>query len=828
MSINILLVSTSMSDRQNIRTILNEYNIFTAANEAETMRVLEEHEDICLMLLDMDIPGVNGIGLLESLKASNAYNNLHTIIMSEQEEQENVAEGLQLGIIDYIKKPADMEVLKANIDIKAKIFETQALLQKRYKEAGIIFETIYMQVPVGISVYFEDYPYTGKSGSGHYYYNPEYLRILGRTEEELLELGWEAHTHPDDLEKDLENFEKLKSGEIDSYSMEKRMFRADGSPIWVQILVAVINLPEPCAFSYITILQDIDDQKTISMELIESERSKSVLLSNLNGMAYRCACNSDRTMEFISTGCHALCGCEPERLIGHKGCSFDELIAPEYRERLWQEWEIALRDKTQLQSEYEIIDFNGKRKWVMELGEGVFDEEGEIEALEGIIIDISARKDAENKLLYVSQHHWTGLYNLHHLEKTLEEDLSTEERAHSALISANLNPIYSLTVKYGMQYSQHLTAKIAAALAKLANEQRILFATASHRFVFYLKAYEDKDELVDFCNEISVILKSFLDMERINFGIGVYEIDEATADDVEGIFYAIRLASEEALASEDEKGNIYFYDEELEKRVYRGNLMRHELASVAEGEDQDRILLQYQPIIDLRDKQISGFEALARFDSKGLGRILPLEFIPIAEETKDIIPIGKVIIQKACGFLKRLQANGYDDLNVSINISPIQLISEKFVESVVEILAQMDVNPKSVSFEVTESVFSANFDRINAVIGRLRDHGIKSSIDDFGTAYSSLSRLRELNVHFIKMDRPFISRITKKDQEATITNDIISMAHKMGLFVVAEGVEEAHQLEYLKLYGCDKAQGFLISKPMDEDVAIEFLRRWGK
>ena len=123
MSINILLVSTSMSDRQNIRTILNEYNIFTAANEAETMRVLEEHEDICLMLLDMDIPGVNGIGLLESLKASNAYNNLHTIIMSEQEDQGKVAEGLQLGIIDYIKKPADLEVLKGKVDVKAKILK---------------------------------------------------------------------------------------------------------------------------------------------------------------------------------------------------------------------------------------------------------------------------------------------------------------------------------------------------------------------------------------------------------------------------------------------------------------------------------------------------------------------------------------------------------------------------------------------------------------------------------------------------------------------------------------------------------------------------------
>jgi len=607
MSTDILLVSDSASDQQNIQKILNDYNVLIATNEPEAMRVLEANKTVFLMLLDMDIPDLDGISFLQTLKASEKHNNLHTIVLSEREGLGRVIAGLKLGIVDYVRIPFDSYCLKVRIDARTELLKCQDLLQQSYEDAAIIFETIYMQVPVGVSIFFTDF--SGLDGiNGQYNYNPAYQRILGRTEKELRRLGWEGVTYPDDLEKDLENFEKLKSGEINSYSMEKRMLRADGSLIWVHILVATIHLPEHRGFSYITVLQDIDDQKTMTTSLIESERSKSVLLSNLNGMAYRCAYDPDWTMEFVSSGCHTLCGCEPESLIDNKVFSFNDLIAPEYRKYLYKEWRAALESKAKFHSEYEIIDADGNRKWVMELGEGIFDEDDEIEALEGIIIDITDRKDAEDKLRYASEHHWTGLYNLNHLETVLAEDLSDGTVLDSALISVNLNSMYSLTVKYGMQYSQKLTAEIAAALKKLTTGQRLLFATASHRFVFYVKEYKNKDELADFCEEIRVVVKSFLDMDRITFGIGVYEISEAAVDGIEGMLYSIRLASEEAIASKDEKNNIYFYDDKLEKRVFRGNLLRHELASVAEGEDQDRIILQFQPIVNVSDNNTTSYK----------------------------------------------------------------------------------------------------------------------------------------------------------------------------------------------------------------------------
>ncbi len=827
MPINILLVSDSISDRQNFSATLNEYNILTAADEAEALQVLAEHKRIYLMILDIDMPGFNWVGLMETLRNAKAHENLRAIIMSERQDPENEILGVKLGVVEYFKKPVNMEILKAKMDTRAEIFKSQEILQKKYRDTAIIFETIYKQMPAGVSIYIS--VYSNLAGiDAQYNFNPAYEKILGRSEAELRDLGWKELTYPDDLQEDLDQLEKLKKGEIESYSLEKRIIMPDGSLKWVYITVAGLYLSEDRGFNYITLISDIDEEKKIITELGESERSKSVLLSNLHGMAYRCTYDRDWTMEFVSSACKELCGCHPNSLINNKDFSYNDLIAPEYRDQLWQDWGKALANKTQFQSEYEIIDAKGKRKWVLELGEGVFNSDGEVEALEGIITDISDRKNVEDKIRYLSEHdEWTGLFNLNYLEAILIKDIKTGAIKNSALINVNLNPIYALSLQYGNQYVQQLIKKVSGALEELASEQRMLFSSASFRFLFYVRPYDDENELVKFCNQISDLLKSLRDVERIGFGIGVIEIEEMNEDDMEETFKNLLIASEEGLSSNYDESNIYFCDDELDERSCRRNVIRQELASVVEGIDRDRLFLQFQPVIDLNDDRISEFEALARFNSNELGLVPPSEFIPIAEETKDIVPLGNIIIRKAGEFLKKLQADGHD-IGISINISPIQILSEGFVNNTLEILSKMDINPEHILFELTESKFSSDFDRINAVIGQLNAHGIKHAIDDFGIAYSSLSRLQELYVNYIKIDRSFISKLSNISEDLAITNDIISMSHKMGLLVVAEGVEDQKQMNYLRSHDCDKIQGYLLSRPLDEDMAIEFLKSWDK
>ncbi|NLY71273.1 MAG: EAL domain-containing protein, partial [Clostridiales bacterium] len=232
--------------------------------------------------------------------------------------------------------------------------------------------------------------------------------------------------------------------------------------------------------------------------------------------------------------------------------------------------------------------------------------------------------------------------------------------------------------------------------------------------------------------------------------------------------------------------------------------------------------------INLKTGSIYAFEALARLRTEKFGLVPPLEFIPVAEKAKLIIPIGEIVIIKAFQFLNRLKDHGYDDICVSINISVIQLLNPDFTNRLFELISEMRINPKNICLEITESVFASDCESINNTIDKLREAGIHIAIDDFGTGYSSFSREKELKADCMKIDKCFIDELLNTDLDKAITGDIISIAHKLGHYTIAEGVESDIQLEYLRKFNCDKVQGYIISKPLDEKEAIKFLKKYNK
>jgi EAL domain-containing protein (putative c-di-GMP-specific phosphodiesterase class I) len=283
------------------------------------------------------------------------------------------------------------------------------------------------------------------------------------------------------------------------------------------------------------------------------------------------------------------------------------------------------------------------------------------------------------------------------------------------------------------------------------------------------------------------------------------------------------IASERALSGVDKGTSICFYDQDLEAIVHRESEIRKELSRIADGTDSNALYLQYQPILDLKTNLICGFEALARLRTERLGSVTPMEFIPIAEKTKLIIPIGKAIMVQAFQFLKKINQIGHEVISVAINVSAIQLLRPDFTSGLLELIQKMQVDPRNIGIEITESIFSSDYDYINAVILELRDAGLHIAIDDFGTGYSSLRRERELNVNSLKIDKYFIDKLLVDGTQRAITGDIISIAHRLGHSVIAEGVEYEDQRHYLETHDCDMIQGYLISRPLDEDVAIQLL-----
>lgn len=699
---------------------------------------------------------------------------------------------------------------------------TNVNLTKQLTYDEVLYHSVFTQAPIGIAI-VNDKKFVHMSDYGHSNMNPIFEQILGRTSRELESIAWPDITHPDDLPKDMELFEQFRRGETDGYSLEKRFLRPDGSYVWTSMKISRLFADRTQA-SHLCLLEDITARKETASALKESERRESVLLSYLPGLAYRCKYEPEGTMLFVSDGCYSLTGYKPESFIYNRDLPFKDIIAPADRERLWEEWQRTVPNKLPYQCEYAITTVSGEQKWVLEIGRGIYNERDEVEALEGIILNITDRKKIENRLRYINEHdRWTGLYNREYLEKVLTQDTRSAMPGKRALISINLSTVQLLTANYGFHYTQKLIKKASEALKQYCDESHSFFKTYENRFVFYVKDYKEKKDLLDLCDSIAGTLESVFETDRIAGGIGIIEIDRERDENVDSLLKKLLIASEKSLNIFDKDFHACFYDEALEAKVNREGDIRQELSRVAAEDDSSNLYLMFQPILDLKTDKICGFEALARLNTEKLGVVSPVEFIPIAEKTKLIVPIGEKIFYKAFAFLKKLEARGYDTVSVAVNVSAVQLLRPDFADKLHEILRETHVNPLNVAVEITESVFSSDYEKINDIIHRLRESGIQISIDDFGTGYSSLARERALNVDCLKIDKFFIDNMLKVGSQKSITADIISMAHKLGHYTVAEGVEHEEQKQYLSECGCDKIQGYYIAKPLPEETALAFL-----
>ena len=236
--------------------------------------------------------------------------------------------------------------------------------------------------------------------------------------------------------------------------------------------------------------------------------------------------------------------------------------------------------------------------------------------------------------------------------------------------------------------------------------------------------------------------------------------------------------------------------------------------------------LVYQPQIQLADNRIVGFEALVRWNSPDKGVLAPYKFIPIAEETNLILPLGEWIINEVCKLNKKWHDNGYTELTAAVNISAKQFFNSDIVAIVKEAIKKTKLNPKFLELELTESIIMDDVDKAIDIFNKLKSMGVKISIDDFGTGYSSLSYLKQFPIDCLKIDQSFISNLTHDTiNDITIANLVIDLGHKLGLQVIAEGVETNQQIEFLSKFACDKIQGYIVSKPLNK---IEFEKLLGE
>jgi EAL domain-containing protein (putative c-di-GMP-specific phosphodiesterase class I) len=236
-------------------------------------------------------------------------------------------------------------------------------------------------------------------------------------------------------------------------------------------------------------------------------------------------------------------------------------------------------------------------------------------------------------------------------------------------------------------------------------------------------------------------------------------------------------------------------------------------------------VLMYQPIVDIgAGNNIVGFEALVRWNNTEQGIISPAEFIPIAEETGLIVPMGALILRMACEQTKKWVDLGYDNIKVAVNFSAKQFALDNMVDDVRKVLAETHLNPKNLKLEITEYTAMCEVEKTIDIMRALSGMGLQISIDDFGTGYSSLSYRKRYPIHTLKMDKSFIDHVADDEEDASFARMVISIAKSLNLDLIAEGVETADQLEFLRREGCRQIQGYFFSKPLTPEDALGYLK----
>lgn len=483
--------------------------------------------------------------------------------------------------------------------------------------------------------------------------------------------------------------------------------------------------------------------------------------------------------------------------------------------------EILARVKNQLAlqaAKAEILQLN------VELEQRVRQRTAQLEAAnQELQREITERKKAENQLVYGALHDaLTDLPNRTLLTERLELALKRAEQYADylfAVLFIDLDRFKVVNDSLGHQVGDRLLVAIANQLKTIVRSTDTVARLGGDEFVILLDPIKDISDATEIAERVSIALKLPFQLEGIevfttaSIGITLSSTNYKSASEL------LRDA-DIAMYCSKAKGKACY--EVFEPVMYTQATKRLQLESeLHQALEQQQFQVYYQPIISLLTGRMRGFEALIRWQHPIEGLVSPAEFIPLAEETGLIVPIGEWVLRAACYQMSVWQTK-YSTaipLEISVNLSVKQLKTPDFLEKLDQILAQTGLESQRLKLELTESIFMENDEEFNRILSLLRSRSIQLSVDDFGTGYSSLSYLHRFPVNNLKIDRSFVSRIGEKGENREIIETIVTLAHQLGMEVTAEGVETKHQLNQLKSLACETFQGYFFSKPLEREAA---------
>jgi diguanylate cyclase (GGDEF)-like protein/PAS domain S-box-containing protein len=550
------------------------------------------------------------------------------------------------------------------------------------------------------------------------------------------------------------------------------------------------------------------------------------LLGNLDGMVFRCRNDAHWTMEFVSDGCRQLTGYEAHDLVANLRTSYEQLIVAEDRVRVRESNASQADAPERYALEYRIVRADGEVRTVSERGTAVRDPRGAVVAYEGFIEDITERNGYRVRIEQQANFDaLTGLANRRLLNDRLSQAIIQAERNRSRVAVAfiDLDQFKIINDTFGHALGDSLLQTMAERLGECVRAGDTVARQGGDEFVLLLAGHRDAEELLGVIQRVHAAIAQPWQAGRREFhitcsvGVAVYPNDGRSAD------VLLRNADVAMYkAKSNGRNNFQFFTAELNRLMVERVGIEHRLRNALA---RKQLFLHYQPRVDVRSGSIVGAEALLRWKMPRQGIISPARFISVAEETGLIVPIGKWVLNTACQQAMAWQVSGLPPLVVSVNVSPRQFRQDNVVATIAEALKDSGLPPQYLQIELTEGLAMHDAEHHVHMLGEIKALGVQIAVDDFGTGYSSLSYLKRFPVDQLKVDRSFVTDLATDPDDAAIVQAIIALGHQLKLKVVAEGVENESQFEYLRRSGCDEMQGYLFGRPMAASEFAEHLAR---
>ncbi|MFT7052496.1 MAG: EAL domain-containing protein (putative c-di-GMP-specific phosphodiesterase class I) [Psychromonas sp.] len=449
--------------------------------------------------------------------------------------------------------------------------------------------------------------------------------------------------------------------------------------------------------------------------------------------------------------------------------------------------------------------------------------------LVAVLRDFSERQQAQAKITQLAYYNKiTGLPNIELIRKNITEEIAASKRMVSVTRLSLLGLDYVKSV-LGRERSNQLMGMLASRLSDTANKsartniQRLpaVGQVGESDFTIISSDFNTRADLVDFATTLSDAMEGKFVLEGNEFklvsrmGIAIYPDKNISENN---LLEKSEMALEQAIKSKH-SGPLIYCDEIGQKSVKKSRMAKELKIAIDNGD----LFLNYQPKVDATTLELTGVEALVRWNMPDTGIISPAEFIPLAEESGLILSIGEFVLYEACRQSRLWSDSQLKVVPIAVNFSGHQFNQQNFVANILKTFDRYSLDNGLIEVELTESVAMGNSIRVRSILANLSELGINTAIDDFGTGYSSLSSLREFNFHTLKIDRSFVSELNIVPSASAIVRGIITMGHALNMKVVAEGVEEEHQLDFLRKNNCDTIQGYLTGRPVSSNEIQEML-----